>query len=341
MAVNQALTFFPVNTTTVDTGTGIDVRYLATTTGSADSTQTASFSHTNDNVERTFDPATGGVTNTNNANTTMFKLGWALGLASDMTPTDDTHADAFLPTQNVTIGVTVNCSQTGGTYTSGTVAPTFRVSLWTYNPATDTGTLIAAGNITSITWDLTPVTGDIGTAKNATVTFSVPATVFGAVKGTAAEVLYLQVGFNTGTVPNPTLGTAAYTMTLTVGTSTTKVTFASGLGELFYGTGSSSGVATVTGADSLVIPTDGTSSGVATASGSLIAFAETTGTSSGVATASGAFGAVGETLGTASGVATVTGSTAMVAPTVGTVTIGAGGGGTTIIKKPVYLLGDI
>lgn len=337
MAVNQALTFFPVNTTTVDTGAGIDVRYLATATGSADSTQTASFSHTNDNVERTFDPATSGVTNTNNANTTMFKLGWALGLAADMTPTDDTHADAFIPAQTVTVGVVVNCSQTGGTYTSGTVAPTFRASLWTYNPATDTGTLIAAGTTTGITWDLTPVTGDIGTAKNASITISAPATVFGAVKGTAAEVFYLQVGFNTGTVPNPTLGTAAYTMTMTVGTANTNVVLASGLAELFYGTGSSSGVATPSGSTSLVIPTDGSSSGIAAASGFLIAFGLTTGMSSGVATASGAFGAVGETLGTSSGVATVTGSTAMVAPTVGTVTIGAGGGGTTIIKKPIYI----
>lgn len=340
MAVTQTLVFYPVNTTTVDTGAGIDVRLLDSAQAGADNNaQTATFTHTNDNVERTFDPATGGVTNTNNCNTTLFKAGWAIQL-TDMTPVDDVNADAYLPAQTVSVSLVMNATQSGGTYASGTLQPTFKASLWAYNPATDTATLIGSGSSSSVSWNCAATGGTLGTAKTVTFNISVPDTVFGAVKGTAAEILYLQVGFNTGTVPNPTLGTATFTMTMTVDTANTKITLASGLAELFYADGSSSGLASPSGSGALVIPTDGTSSGVATASGSLIAFAETTGTSSGVATASGAFGAVGETTGTISGVATVTGSTALVAPTVGTVNIGAGGGGTTIVKKIFNIFDD-
>lgn len=232
MAIQRATVLYPVNTTTVDTGAGIDVRLLdSAQAGADDSTQTASFSHTNDNVERTFDPATGSVTNTNNAGTTLFKTGWALRLTQDMTPTDDTICDAFLNSGTLTVNMNVNATQTGGTYTSGTFGPTFRASLWRYNPATDTGTIIASGSTTGTTWDLTPVTGDIGTAKTASISINVASdTTFGAVGGTAAEVLYLQLGLNTGTVPNPTLGTAAFIVTLTVDNTNTKITFAAGQG---------------------------------------------------------------------------------------------------------------
>lgn len=335
MSVQQANTIYPVNTTTVDTGTGIDVRYLATSTATADTTQTAAFTSANDNVERTMDPATAGVTNTNNAGTTLFKLGWALGLASDMTPTDDTNADAYLPSQTITVSVVMNPTQTGGTYLSGTLAPTFRASLWQYNPSTNAGTLIASGTSTATTWNVATVGGDLGTAKTVSISISAPSTVFAAVKGTAAEVLFLQVGFNTGTVPNPTLGTANFTMTMSVDTANTNVAFTTGLAELFYASGSSSGVGTPTGSTVLVIPTVGSASGLATVTGALEATGVMTGSSSGVATASGAFGAVGETTGTSSGTSTVSGSTALVAPTVGTVDIGAGGGTTTYVRPTI------
>lgn len=331
MAVIQSLTLYPVNTTTVDTGTGIDVRFLDVATGSADSTQTATFTNSNSNVERTFDPATAGTTNTNNAGTTMFKLGYALRLAQDMTPTNDSASDAYLPAQNVTVSMVVNASQSGGTYASGTLGMTFRASLWRYNPATDTGTLIAAGSTTGITWNVAATGGDLGTAKTATMTIAAPATVFGTVKGTAAEVFYLQLGFNTGTVPAPTLGTATFTITLTVGTANTSVVLASGLAELTYGTGSSSNVGTATGSGAPVLASSGSSSGAGTASAQTVAVKLATGSTTGQGTATGQGGAVKLGTGTATGQGTATGAPALVAATVGTVSVSSGGG-TTIIN---------
>lgn len=324
MAVSQALVLYPVNTTTVDSGTGIDIRFLDTATGSADATQTATFTHTNDNVERTFDPGTAGVTNTNNAGTTLFKVGWANRLVQDMTPTDDSASDAFLPAQTITVNLNMNVNQSGGTYASGTFAPTFRASLWTYNPATDTGALIAAGSTTGTTWNVAGVGGDLGTAKSAVVSIAVPDTVFGAVKGTAAEILLLQVGFNTGTVPNPTLGTATFTMTFTVGSTGTKITMPSGLAELTYGTGSSSGSSTVAAAGAPVLPTSGGSAGAASVSGSLLAFQTTIGSSVGAGAATGSGGAVKVGAGTSTGAASAAASAALVVPTVGTVNVASG-----------------
>lgn len=342
MAIQSATVLYPVNTTTVDTGAGIDVRFLDSATGSSDATQTANFAHTNDNTERTFDPATGGVTNTNNANTTLFKLGWALRLANDMTPADDTLCDAFISAGTLTVGLVMSANQTGGTYASGTFTPTFRASLWRYNPATDTGTLIASGTSNSTSWNATPATGDLGTAKNISISIVVPATVFGASKGTAAEVLYLQVGFNTGTVPDPTLGTGAWVMTFTVGTANTNITMAAGqsLAQVCYmvGTGVGSGVASASGVP--VYPTTGTANGSGVATGALLAYKLVTGTALGSATVAGAFGAVKLGTGTSNGIATVNGNPAIVKPTVGTILVSAGGGTTIIIKKIFNILDD-
>lgn len=340
MAVSQDLTLFPVNTTTVDTGAGIDVRFLANAAGASDATQTANFAHTNDNVERTFDPATGGVTNTNNAGTTLFKSGWALRLSNEMTPVDDTKYDAFLPAQTIAVSLVMTANQSGGTYASGTLTPTFRASLWRYNPATDTATLIAAGSSAAVSWNVAAAGGDLGTAKTVTMNIVVPATTFGAVKGTAAEIFYLQVGFNTGTVPDPTLGTGAFVMTFTVGTANTNLVMPIGLAELGYMVGSSAGVGAATGAGAPVYPTTGSSAGLSTADGQFIAFKLVTGSSSGLGAASGAFGAVKLGTGNASGLGAALAAASIVKPTVGTVAIGGGGGGTTIIKKPTYVFDD-
>lgn len=232
MGVQRATTLYPVNTTTVDSGSGIDIRLLdSAEAGADDSTQTAAFTQANDNVERTFDPATGGVTNTNDANTTLFKAGWALRLSQDMTAADDTNCDVMLTGGTVTVSLRVNVNQTGATYTGGTFAPTFKASLWKYNPSTDIGSLIASGTTTATTWTLGSL-GDLGTAKTATINITVPTTTFSA-GSTAAEVLYLQVGFNTNNVPNG-VGTANFTMTLTVDNTNTKVVFGSGVNLIQY-----------------------------------------------------------------------------------------------------------
>lgn len=340
MAVQLATTLYPVNTTTVDSGGAVDVRFLDTATGSADTTTRVAFSHTNDNAEHTFDPATNsGSTNGVNAGTTLAKLGWALRLANEMTPTDDTNYDAFLSAQTIAVSLVMTADQTGGTYASGTFQPTFRASLWRYNPATDTGTLIAAGSSNSVTWNVANVGGDLGTAKTVTFNIVCAATVFGAAKGTAAEIFYLQVGLNTGTVPNPTLGTASYTVIFTVGTANTNVGLGVGLTELGYMVGSSSGVGAAAAAGAPVYPTVGSAAGTGSASGAFLAFELATGTATGVGTAAGAFGAVKLGTGSAAGAGAASGSAAVVKPTVGTVDVGAGGG-TTIVKRPLFLFDD-
>lgn len=322
MPLNQSSILYPVNTTTVDTGAGIDVRLLDSVAGTADSTQTASFTHTNNNVERTFDPATGGVTNTNNAGTTLFKAGWALRLAEDMTASDDTKCDAFLNSGTLTVGIVIRISQTGGTYAGASYTPTFRASLWRYNPSTDTGTLIAAGTTTA-TWTIGGIMDDTATPKNLSISIAVPNTTFGAVKGTAAEIFYLQVGMNTGSIPAPTLGTGAYTATLTVGTANTNITFAAGqaISQVCYVVGSSAGTASVTGTGAPVKPTAGTSSGTSTVAGSLMAHKLTTGTSTGTASVNGTFGAVKVGTGSAAGIATVSGAPSIVKGAIGTVRV--------------------
>lgn len=339
MAIQLATTLYPDNGTVTDnTGAGVDVRLLNSTNPATNTANTAAATHTNDNVERTFQPDLLGVTNTNDANTTLLKNGWALRLSNDMTPTDDTNFDAFLPAQTVTVQMNVNATQSGGTYASGTFAPTFKASLWRYNPATNTATLIAVGITAGITWNVAPVGGDLGIAKTASITISVPATVFEASKGTAAEVLYLQLGFNTGTVPNPTLGTATFTVTLTTGNANSNVALGIGLTQLGYMVGSGAGVGAASGSGAPVLPTSGSASGVGAASGSLLAYKLVTGSSSGVGAASGVLVAFKLGTGSSAGVGAASGDIAIVEPTVGSVVIGAGSA--TIIKRPVYLFDD-
>ena len=328
MASQTATTLYPVNTTTVDTGTGIDVRFLDTATGSADTTQTVAFTHTNDSVERTFDPATGGVTNTNNAGTTLFKTGWALRLSQDMTPANDTVNDTILPAQTLTVNLVLTATQSGGTYVSGVFTPTVRASLWRYNPATDTGTLIAAGTNAATSWN---AASEMGQSRNVAIPITLPATVFGAAKGTTAEILMLQVGLNTGTVPNPTIGTANWVVTLTVGTASTNVTLTDSLAQVGYGTGTATGSGTATAAGAPVLTTTGTATGLGTATGVLGATKMATGSATGSGTATGAFGAVKLGTGSAAGVGTAAGAGAKVAATVGTVNIGSGG--SSVVRK--------
>lgn len=222
MALQRAGTLYPKNSTTVDTGTGIDVRLLGSSQGGTNETQTATATNANDNVERTFDPATTGVTNTNNAATTLFRTGWALRLSEDMTPPDDANCDAYLPAGTVTVSASVAVAWTS-TPVGNNPAPIWRASLWRYDVSTNAGVLIAgASSDGSVNWTLLPsqsgttktVTWDISVGSNAT--FS------------ANEVLLLQVGVNTATLPNPLLGTANFTLTLFTDTLNTSIAHSAG-----------------------------------------------------------------------------------------------------------------
>jgi len=220
MGLERSSTLYLANGTTVDTGTGIDVRLLSATNGGAnDVTQTCTATHTQDNVERTFDPATAGVTTAADA-TTLQKLGWALRLSNDMTPTDDTNCDATLLAGTATVSIDVAITLSGGTTLSSNT-PTWKASLWRYNPSTDTGTLIGSGSNGTTAWN--PAT-ESGTFKTISISISVGSTVTFA----AGEVLMLQVGLNTGTLGNPLAGTITYTFTLRIDNSTTKIAWAAG-----------------------------------------------------------------------------------------------------------------
>src|SRR5689334_15606180 len=142
-----------------------------------------------------------------------------------MTPADDTNCDAYLPVGTFTVNIVVALNQSGGTYTGGTYGPQFRASIWAWDVNSNTGVLHGNGITSPVTWDYTPVTGDLGTFKNVAITISnmgVPVTFAGT------EILVLQLGLATGTVPNPTIGTATWTATLRVDTANTNITWASG-----------------------------------------------------------------------------------------------------------------
>lgn len=334
MPVQSATTLFCDNGTTVDTGTGIDVRFLsAANPAVANDTQTASFSHTNDNVERTFDPANAAVTNTNNAGTTLFRCGYGLRLSQDMTPTDDTNCDAFLPAQTLTVNVWSTATQTGGTYVTGTYGPTMRASLWRYNPATDAGILIAAGTSTTATWNVAATGGDLGTFKNSAISIVIPT----GVRFAQGEVPLLQLGLNTGTVPNPTLGTGAFIHTLRVAdpTNPTRVVLAESFASLCSMRATSAGIAQADARGALVKPVLATSNGVAAVSGVLGATKGMVGAAPGAATAQGVLAAVKGLRGESSGVSAADGRLAKVAGMTGTANVGQGG--VQIVPRPFYI----
>lgn len=225
MGIQRATVLYPVNSTTVDTGAGVDVRLLdSAQAGATDTSQTAQATHTQDNAERTFDPATANTAITTSAYNVLAKAGWALRLTQDMTPADDTNCDCALGAGTLTVNISVAINQAGGTYVSGTYAPSWNVSLWRYNPSTDSATLIGSSTNNGTSWNVNG--GDIGTFKTVSQTISVASLVAFA----QGEVLYLQIGVNTGVIPNPTIGTATWTYTLAVDDPNTNITFASGQG---------------------------------------------------------------------------------------------------------------
>lgn len=327
MAIETAATLYPDNATTVDTGAGIDVRRLNATAPAQNDSQSVVFTHTNDNVERTFDPANTGISANNNAST-LQRLGYALQLIPDMTPTDDINCDAFLVAQSVTVNINSAANASGGTYVAGTYTPTMRASLWQYNPATDAGALIATGTDTSQSWTVGAL-GNLGTFLVSPVSLTIPATQF-----SQGSVLLLQIGLNTGTVPNPTLGTANWTHTLRLG-PTSLVFAVKGVRTLCPTVGTSTGSGTAFANAAQIKPTIGTATGTGAAIAVAGATKGTTGTAAGSGQALGQLAAVKGTVGTAAGAGQAVANLAVVKGTVGTINVSEGGG--TVVHRRITI----
>lgn len=227
---NRSQNFWPINTTTIDTGAGIDIRFLDSNdpgTGSPEATQTATATHTEDNVERTFDPDTLGVTNTNDCNTTCLNSGWAVADADMIEHSFSGGTSKIILTAGtLTVGINVTVNQSGGTYAAGTHSPNWKASLWKWDESTDNGNLINFGTSSSTSWNYTPGVGDLGVFK----TVSIPIVLASNVEFGISELLMIQIGLNTATIPNPTLGTPTITFTLRSRRTDTKITFAAGQG---------------------------------------------------------------------------------------------------------------
>lgn len=356
MGIQTAAVLYLVNTTTVDTPTGGDIRLLdSAQAGPDDNTQTVTATHTQDNVERTFDPATGGVTTVNEVGTGTLQFGWGLRLTEDMTPSDDTNCNAALTSGTLTINLQAAVSQSGGTYVSGNYSPTWKAALWRYDPSTDAQTLIeSVASVATPTWNITPGTGDLGTFKAVSLSLVIDPLVEFA----AGEILVLELGLNTGTIPNPTIGTATWTYTLRVDNSGTNITFASGQGirTLCPIDGTSSGLGDASGVPVTIVPQVGTSTGIADVAGILQAEANISGTSSGTVSVTGDLQATAEMTGISESIAIPLGILGAVLGTVGTCNIGevsdpepepevqevaTGGGGVRFISLAELNLGKI
>lgn len=322
MALQTADPLYPVNSTTVDTAAGIDIRLLdSAQAGATDSDQSVRFTHTQDGTERTFDPDTGLVVTV--ANATSFQgEGWALRLAEDSTPTDDTNCNAVLTTGTATMNVRALLNMNGGTNLGGVTSILFRASLWRYDTVANTGVLIASGSQAQ-TWDTSTLGAENNTRKNTAISISVATKA----EFLANEVLLLQVGCQGTTLPDATLGTTNFDITLDVDDASTNLDFATGQGikQICYIQGTATGLGEGLGVMGAIIPTVGISSGVGNALGVLQAQANITGSASGVGNASGSLAALANILGTANGSGNASGVMAAVLATIGSVAIGAGG----------------
>lgn len=223
MAIQYADVLFPVNSTTVDTAAGIDIRLLSVAqAGATDSTQSVRFLHTNDGVERTFDPATALVTAIADAGFFQGE-GWALRLAEDHTPVDDTNCNSVLKAGTLVVQVRCLMNMNGGTLNTGADPTnfTFRAALYRYNTSSNTGTFIANGSQLQA-WVTTTLGSDNNTRKN----IAISVVVASDVEFLANEVLLLQLGVLSGTLPNPASGTTNFDVTLDVDDAATFLDFA-------------------------------------------------------------------------------------------------------------------
>lgn len=226
MGIQRADILYPVNTTTVDTAAGIDIRLLdSAQAGATDTSQSCRWLHTNDGVERTFDPASALVTAVANANSFQGE-GWALRLSDDMTPTDDTNCNSALLAGTLVVSVRALLNMNAGTGNLGGAENfTMRASLWRYDTSANTGVLIASGSAAQ-SWDTSALGGENNTIKDTAISIVVPSTV----EFLANEVLLLQLGALSGTLTNPLTGTTNFDMTLHVDDANTNINFAASQG---------------------------------------------------------------------------------------------------------------
>lgn len=216
--LQRAGTLYPINSTTVDSGTGIDVRALSDTQpGATDGSQSILNATQNSNAERTFDPATASDTTTNNAQTTNGKKGWAIPTAG-MAP-GNANCVARLVAQTVTVawGGLANGTGTGNAGVNDVLTP--KASLWKYNTSTDTATLIAGNSGTAITKAATLA------YSNSAYTASVAITIGTDVSFGANEVLMVVFGGNLACGAGLLGAGRTTTWTVDVDVSTTTVTF--------------------------------------------------------------------------------------------------------------------
>lgn len=332
MGIQSADVLYPVNTTVVDSGTGIDIRLLdSAEAGAVDNTQTVTATHTQDNQVRVFDPAS--TNNTNRLITDNQAEGWGLRLADDMTPTDDTNCNAYLLAQTLTVNVRVTINQAGGTYgAGGSYAPFWGAALFRYNPSTDAGVLIANGSNNSASWNIGAL-GDLGTFKLVAISIVIAA----GVEFAAGEILMIQFGVGTVTIPNPTLGTATWTYTLSVDHADTNITWEAGkpLCALCHTVGTLTGSAAVDADAAIIMPTVGAITGSASLLSDVSAFGATGFTVTGAAALSGVAAGLALTTATIEGSATVEADAGAIIGTEFTIDTGAAGGGNTYPRSRV------
>lgn len=219
--IERANILYPVNSTTVDSAAGIDIRLLDDVEGGAtDSTQSVRFTHTQDGQERTFDPANALVT-TETDPLTFQGEGWALRLADDMTPPDDTNCNAYLNAGTLAVNVRALLAMAGGTNLGGNTVITFRASLWRYNVTSNTGTLIASGSQAQ-TWDTSALGAENNTRKDTAISIAVASNA----EFLADEILMIQIGCEGTTLPNASIGTTNFDITLDVDDASTNIDFA-------------------------------------------------------------------------------------------------------------------
>lgn len=216
MALQRAATLYPINSTTVDTGAGIDVRALSDTEpGATDSNQNIDNASQGTNIERTVDPATNNPSLVNNAATTAAKIGYAIPTTG--MDTGESRCSAILKAQTVTVAFHGAASGTGTGTGNDVLTP--RASLWKYNPSTDTQTLIAGASGSAISKSAAFAYSD------STYDASVAITVASDVVFASGEVLMVQFGGNVACSAG-FLGSARQTVwAVHVDLNTTSVTF--------------------------------------------------------------------------------------------------------------------
>ncbi len=168
------------------------------------------------NVERRFDPETGGDTTVQNAATQCDGKGFAVPTA-DMS--DATGCPASIAAQNMTLTYSVNFFGSGAG-SGGSDVFTPRCSLWKWNTSSDTATLIIGGSGTAVS--RVNVLFAYGPELfAASVTLAVPATTFAA-----NEVLLLVSGGNLAAAAGALGGARSFAVRLNVAASPLIMVFA-------------------------------------------------------------------------------------------------------------------